>query len=254
MRAPLRVVVTRARHQSEGLAAAFARAGAAVELLPLLEVVPPADPRPLERAAAELVMYDWAVFTSANAVEAFLPLAGPLPPLLKTAAVGPATAGALRARGIEPHLTAGRSDAEGLAAELAPQVAGKRALLPQAADARPALLAGLTAAGAEAVPVIAYDKRLPPDAPRRAAELFATPPLGWVTFTSPRIVRHFAELFGTDWERRRGELRAASIGPVTSAELRRFGVEPAAEARQPSDEEMVAAVARAEEQKETNTD
>ena len=90
--------------------------------------------------------------------------------------------------------------------------------------------------------------------PRRAAELFATPPLGWVTFTSPRIVRHFAELFGTDWERRRGELRAASIGPVTSAELRRLGVEPAAEARRPSDEEMVAAVARAEEQTGTNTD
>ena len=250
----MRVVVTRAEHQSEGLAAAFVRAGAAVELLPLLEVVPPADPRPLEWAAAELVMYDWVVFTSTNAVDAFLPLAGPLPPLLKVAAVGPATAGALRSRGIEPHLTAGRSDAEGLAAELAPQVAGKRALLPQAADARPALLAGLTAAGAEAVAVVAYDKRLPPEAPRRAAELFATSPLGWVTFTSPRIVRHFAELFGADWLQRRGELRAASIGPVTSAELRRLGVEPAAEARQPSDEEMVAAVARAEERTGTNTD
>jgi uroporphyrinogen-III synthase len=104
------------------------------------------------------------------------------------------------------------------------------------------------------VAVVAYDKRLPPEAPRRAAELFATPPLGWVTFTSPRIVRHFAELFGTDWERRRGELRAASIGPVTSAELRRLGVEPAAEARQPSDEELVAAVARVEGQTGTNTD
>lgn len=250
----MRVVVTRAEHQSEGLAAAFARAGAAVELLPLLEVVPAADPRPLERAAADLFIYDWIVFTSANAVEAFLPLAGPLPPALKIAAVGPATAEALRAREIEPCLTASRADAEGLAAELAPQVAGKRVLLPQAADARPALLAGLTAAGAEAVAVVAYDKRLPPEAPGRAAELFATSLLGWVTFTSPRIVRHFAELFGTDWERRRGELRAASIGPVTSAELRRWGVEPAAEARQPSDEEMVAAVAQAEERTGTNTD
>jgi uroporphyrinogen-III synthase len=247
----VRVVVTRAEHQSEGLAAAFEKAGAAVELLPLLEVVPPADPRPLEQAAAELFIYDWVVFTSSNAVEAFLPLAGPLPPALKIAAVGPATAEALRARGAEPDLTASRADAEGLAAELAPQVAGKRVLLPQAADARPALLAGLTAAGAEAAAVVAYDKRLPPDSLRRAAELFATPPIGWVTFTSPRIVRHFAELFGEDWERRRGELRAASIGPVTSAELRRLGVEPAAEARQPSDEELVAAVARVERQKGT---
>lgn len=243
--AGLRVVVTRAEHQSEGLATAFARAGAAVELLPLLEVVPPADPRPLERAAAELSIYDWVVFTSSNAVEAFLAAAGSLPSPLKIAAVGPATAEALRAFGIEPHLIPGKADAEGLVAELASDVAGRRVLLPQAADARPALLAGLTSAGAEAVAVVAYGKRLPSGAHRRAAELFAVAPLGWVTFTSPRIVRHFIELFGAGWERRRPELRAASIGPVTSAELRRWKIEPAAEARRPSDEEMVETVARA---------
>jgi uroporphyrinogen-III synthase len=243
--ANLRVVVTRAEHQSEGLAEAFRRAGAHVERLPLLEVVPPADPLPLARAAAEVSSYDWVVFTSANAVEAFLPLAGPLLTDLKIAGVGPATAGALRAHGVEPHLTARKSEAEGLAADLAPRVAGKRVLLPQAADARPALLEGLTAAGAEAAAVVAYDKRLPPEAFRQAAELFSTAPLSWVTFTSPRIARHFAELFGADWERRRGELRAASIGPVTTAELRRLGVEPAAEAERPGDEEMVEAVARA---------
>ena len=90
--------------------------------------------------------------------------------------------------------------------------------------------------------VVAYDKRLPSEAPARAAALFATSPIGWVTFTSPRIVRHFAELFGADWGRRKGELRAVSIGPVTSAELRRIGVEPAAEAERPGDEEMVEAV------------
>lgn len=237
----LRVVVTRAEHQSEGLAAAFERAGARVELLPLLEVVPPADPRPLERAAAEAGSYDWIVFTSTNAVEAFLPLTGPLPETVKIGAVGPATAEALRHFGIDPDLTAPKAEAEGLAAELASQVAGKRVLLPQAADARPALLAGLREAGAGAVAVIAYDKRLPPDAPARAAELFATN-IGWVTFTSPRIVRHFVELFGADWERRKGELRAVSIGPVTSAELRRYGVEPAAEAGRPGEGEMVGAV------------
>jgi uroporphyrinogen-III synthase len=239
----LRVVVTRAKHQSENLAAAFVRAGARVELLPLLAVVPPADPRPLQAAAAEASRYDWIVFSSANAVEAFFPwVSGPL--AAGIAAVGPATAAALRAAGIEPRLIAERSDAEGLVAELAPLVAGRRVLLPQAADARPALLSGLTAAGAAVTAVVAYDKRLPAEAAARAAELFAAQPLGWVTFTSPRIVRHFRELFGAEWERRRGELRAVSIGPVTSAELRRHGVEPAAEARRPGDEEMVAALER----------
>ncbi len=245
--AGLRVVVTRAEHQADDLAAAFAGAGARVELLPLLAVVPPADPRPLERAATELALYDWLVFTSANAVEAFLPLTGgALPARVRVAAVGPATAAALRGFEVEPHLEARKADAEGLVADLAPHVARRRrVLLPQASDARPTLAEGLAAAGAEAVAIVAYDKRLPPEAPRRAAELFATEPLGWVTFTSPRIVRHFVELLSGDWERRRGELLAASIGPVTSAELRRQGAEPAAEAARPGDEEMVAAVAAA---------
>lgn len=242
--AGLRVVVTRSEHQADGLAASFSRAGAQTELLPLLEVVPPVDPRPLERAATELALYDWLVFTSANAVEAFLPLTGgALPARVRVAVVGPATAEALRAFGVEPHLEARKADAEGLVAELAPHVVRRRrVLIPQAADARPTLAEGLAAAGAEAVTIVAYDKRLPPAARERAAELFANSPLGWVTFTSPRIVRHFSGLLGADWEQRRPELLAVSIGPVTSAELRRLGVEPRAEALRPGEEEMVAAV------------
>jgi uroporphyrinogen-III synthase len=238
-----RVVVTRAEHQSEALAAAFEAAGFQVELLPLLEVVPPPDPRPLERAASELALYEWIVFTSTNAVEAFLPLAGgALPSRLHVAAVGPATAEALRGWEVEPHLVAAKSDAEGLLAELAPRVdRRRRVLLPQASDARPTLQEGLLKAGADPVAVVAYDKQMPEDAPRRAAELFAKE-IGWVTFTSPRIARCFAELFGADWERRRSELRAASIGPVTTAELRRLGVEPAAEAASPSDQALVDSV------------
>jgi uroporphyrinogen-III synthase len=241
--AGLRVVVTRAAHQGEGLCRAFEEAGAKVESLPLLEVVPPADPRPLERAASELALYDWLVLTSVNAVEAFLPLTGgALPQRLRVAAVGAATAAALAAYEVEPHWTGG-SDAEELLAALAPHVTRRRrVLLPQAADARPTLVEGLNQAGAEAVAVVAYDKRLPPEAPARAAELFAGSPLGWVTFTSPRIVRHFVDLFGKDWESRRPELRAISIGRVTSAELARCGVEPAAVAERPGDAEMVAAV------------
>jgi uroporphyrinogen-III synthase len=246
----LRVVITRAEHQAGGLVAAFKAAGARVEVLPLLEIVPPADREPLERAVRKLrdYEYDWVVFTSANAVKAFAPFAGgPLAPDVEFAVVGPATAEALRAWGIEPHLQAGRADAEGLLEDLLARIRpGARVLLPQAADARPTLLEGLRRAGVEAEALVVYDKRLPPDAIRRAEKLFGDSPLGWVTFTSPRIVRHFAELFGDDWERRRTELRAVSIGPVTSAELRRQGVEPAAEAASPGDEEMVRGVTEAQ--------
>src|SRR3954453_1967089 len=106
----LRVVVTRAEHQSAGLAAAFPRAGARVELLPLLAVVPPPDPGPLQQAAAAAASYDWVVFSAANAVAPFAPRAGG-PLTAAVAAVGPATAAAGRAAGIEPRLVAEESDA-----------------------------------------------------------------------------------------------------------------------------------------------
>jgi uroporphyrinogen-III synthase len=309
--AGLRVVVTRAERQAGGLVAAFAAAGAAVETLPLLEVALPVDPAPLTRAAGELRLYDWVVFTSANAVHALLgptrhlpasaqpatgsdrpgaiqpaaagdsappagsekpavapagsagvrpavatSFAGPaaagagspaasLPPRLRVAAVGAATGAALRGLGVEPSLiaAAGEQSAGGLLAALLPHLdCGQRVLLPQAADALPTLREGLLAAGVAAVAVTAYEKRRPREAPRRAAELFGAVPIGWVSFSSPSIVRHFAGLFGTDWPRRRGELHAASIGPVTTAELHRTGVEPAAEAASPGDAALVAAV------------
>lgn len=242
--AGVRVVVTRAEHQAQGLVEAFAAAGAEVAVLPLLEVVAPANPRPAERAASELALYDWLVLTSTNAAAAFLPLTGGvLPARLKVAVVGDATARAVRAWDIEPTLQPARADAEGLLAELAPRVSRRqRVLLPHAADARPDLAQGLAAAGAEAVAVVAYDKRLPQDAGERATELFSRAPLGWVTFSSPSIVRHFVDVLGEAWPQRKGELLAASIGPVTSRELRRQAIEPAAEASGPTALALVAAV------------
>lgn len=260
----VRVVVTRAAHQAEPTVAAFEAAGARVERLPLLEVVLPDDPRPFDEALAALRerpnTFGWVAFTSSNAVEAVFERidrwpGGPDPTATRPriASVGGATSDALRAHGVEPDLEADESRAEGLAAALAPRVgsgegAGARVLLPQAADARPTLEEELAAAGARPLRVDAYAKRVPPDARERALAIFgARHPgrFGWVTFTSPSIVRAFAALWEGDWESRRLGLFAASIGPVTSAALRRLGVEPAAEAETPGDDGMVAAVVEA---------
>ena len=76
----------------------------------------------------------------------------------------------------------------------------------------------------------------------KIAELFADRPFGRVTFTSPRVVRHFAELAGAAWPSRRGTLEAVSIGPVTSRELARQGVLWIDEAELPTPRAMVEAV------------
>jgi uroporphyrinogen-III synthase len=257
-----RVVVTRAEHQAGGLAAALAAAGATVELLPLLAILPPPDPAPLAAAVARLHANAWVVFTSSNAVDAVLPLlAGAWPRSVQVAAIGPATALALGRHGVVPTLVARQSQAEGVLAELVPRLpAGARVLLPQAADARPVLRDGLLAVGVAVEPVVAYGKGLPDRATDRAAALFgdsrrsrrldgaedvALRALGWVTFTSPSLARAFADLFGSAWAERRGSLLAASIGSLTTQALAALGVEPAAEAQRPTDLDLAAAVVAA---------
>lgn len=248
----VRVVVTRPEGQRKRLIRSFRAAGAEVEWLGLLEVGAPEDLGPLRQAAGEVGRFSWVAFTSANAVAPLLDLLPEgLPPTASIAAVGEATAQALRARRVEPRLVSERGTGGGLAAEMArvAPLAAVRVLLPLAADARPELAAGLRAVGAEVTAVVAYEKRVPPEAGRRVAELFPpAEPLGWVTFTSPRLAATFADLVDRHagaWAARRATLLAASIGPTTSRELRRLGVEPAAEAARPADAELVAAVVRA---------
>lgn len=251
----VRVVVTRPAAQAEGLCSAFEERGAQVERLPLLEVVPPPDLGPLRTAVAALPRRRWVAFTSASAVDPVADLLAEAgegwPQGVRVAAVGRATAAALRGRDIPVDLTAA-SGGEDLAATMCrtdPDLPGSLVLLPQATDARPELFKGLREAGAEVSPVVAYDKRLPIDARERAEALFPpTTTLGWVTFTSPRIARTFATLINDidslegGWDHRRLSLLAASIGSTTSAALLELGVEPAAEADTPGDEELVAAV------------
>ncbi|HEV8238759.1 MAG TPA: uroporphyrinogen-III synthase [Thermoanaerobaculia bacterium] len=244
-----RVVVTRAEHQAGELVDLLNAAGATVERLPLLALLPPEDPAPLAAAASSLASYRWVVFTSANAVRAlFAAFDDRWPNRVAVAAIGDATDAALCADAVWPDIVAADNSAEGLLAELLPRLRyqpGERILLPQAADARPTLAEGLRAAGHEVDTVVAYRKTVPPDARERAAAIFGNGPLGWVTFTSPSIVRTFAGLFEPRWNDRRGTLRAASIGPVTSEALRTLGVPAAAEAARASDEALVAAIVAA---------
>lgn len=265
--AGVRVVVTRPAHQAEGLCRAFSELGAVVERLPLLEVTPPEDPAPLERAVAALHRFDWVAFTSSNAVAPVLDLleesGSDWPSGVRVASVGSATAGLLRSRGVEPALftSAGGKLLGNALVEGDPDLPGSRVLLPQAPDARPELAAILRDGGATVETVVAYDKALPAGTQQRAGELFPpTSTLGWVTFTSPRIARTFAALIDElvdggsadmeergegGWEHRRRSLLAASIGPTTSAALAELGVEAAAEAKRPGDRELAAAVSAA---------
>jgi uroporphyrinogen-III synthase len=152
-----RIVVTRPREYATGLAGELERLGATVLVMPLLQIEPMRDKDSdrLDEVLENVSAYDWVVFTSANAVAAVQEhLAGKLEGV-KIAAVGPATAAAVRTLGVEPAFVPERYASSQIADGLGP-VEGQRILLPQADIAEPWLGAQLTARGAAVEAVVAY--------------------------------------------------------------------------------------------------
>jgi len=161
--------------------------------------------------------YDWILVTSRNAVEPLLQRLVGEP--ARVAAIGPGTAEALRARGIEPDFVAERSTQEGLAEEL-PRPTGP-VLHAAAEGARDVLVRGL---GAELVSLY------------RAVEvgLESFPDCDLVVLASASAARALAAL--------RRDLACVSIGPVTSKEARDLGLTVVAAAESHDLDGLVAAV------------
>lgn len=196
-----RIVVTRPAHQAGPLLDALRAVGAEPILLPLLEILPPADPLPLQEAAAQLADTRFAIFVSPNAVRHALPVlrrAGTWPEGCRAIAVGPGTADALRAEGGPAALVpSARHDSEGvLALPELQDVRGARILIFRGDDGRPLLGDSLLARGAQMSYVPCYRRLLPTDTPGRLSVLFAgTPPDAFVV-TSSEAARHLFDSAG----------------------------------------------------------
>ena len=233
-----RIVVTRARTQASGLAAALADLGADVVEVPTIDVADPSDDgAALRKAAAEVDAYDWVVFTSTNAVARFFTEVRDARAFgqAKVAVVGAATGDALLARNVVADLVPERFVAESLV-EAFPAGPG-RVLLPQAAGARAVLADGLRAKGWEVDVVEAY--RTVPGRPADAA-LRAAATADAITFTSSSTVTGYLDLAGSD----QVPPVVASIGPITSRTAREHGIDVTVEADPSTVEGLVEALLR----------
>lgn len=224
------VVVTRPRHQAAPLTRRLQRLGAAAIPLPTIEVGDPADGGAALRAAAECVSsYDWVVFTSANAVERFVPLLRDARAFgsAKVAVIGPGTAEALADARVVADLVPERFVAEGLLDVFPPPPPScgrrPRVLLPRAAVAREVLPAGLRAAGWQVDVVEAYRTRTA--RPSQEA-LAAASAADAIVFTSSSTVTGFVEVAGPHAL----PPVVVCIGPVTAATARQLGITVDAEA------------------------
>lgn len=230
-----RILVTRPRAQAAELAERLAALGAEAISAPAIRIVPPDDARPMDEARAAAASFAWIVFTSANAVDAFLgrPGGGAAAAVagVRICAVGPATGARIARHGLAVDLQPADHRGEGVAAALRAgrDLRGARILLPRADLARPALPDALRAAGADVVEVTAYRTAGVPGWPGGAVlEMLRRRELDAVTFTSASAVRNAVESLGAA---RAVELLrpavVAAIGPVTARAARQLGVETA---------------------------
>lgn len=236
------VVVTRAEAQSAGLGRAFSGKGARVILAPAIKTIPPASWKSADAALDALERFDALVVTSANGAQAFLAraktrrksgslLAAVRAGALKVYAVGPATAKALSRLGMRSACVPEKHEGKALAESLG-TVRGKRVLIARALAGREDLPRLLRARGAAVTVAVCYRTVPDPAGADILRKALSRRWADWVTFTSGSTVKNFVAAAGGPAQARKllRTARACSIGPVTSGVLRRYGIEPAAEA------------------------
>ncbi len=227
------ILVTRAREQAPDFAARLEEAGGSVMLVPTIAIEPPASWVPLDAALDRAAQYRWAVFTSVNGVEMVrrrLALTGRGSEVLascRIAAIGPATAEALRTWGLHPAVVPPEYVAESLVDRMRPVIApGDRVLLARAAETRDVLVRELDRMGAIVDEVPAYRTRAAREQAGGLKALLAERRIDVVTFTSSSTVKNFCALVGRTeiGPLMRGVL-VASIGPITRATAAGLGLE-----------------------------
>ena len=223
-----RILVTRPREQAVELVERLEMMGAQAIEAPMIRIAPPDDFGPLDAACAHAQEFDWIIFSSANAVDAFVErllatsqdvraLAG-----VKLGVVGPAAAERLARVGLKVELTPSEYRAESVVRAIADRggISGMKVLLPRADIGREVLAEELRRQGADVTEVVAYrtvvaepEREGEPDIYRMLLERH----IDVVTFTSASAVRNFVRVLGA--EPAADLLRwtvVASIGPVTA--------------------------------------
>jgi uroporphyrinogen-III synthase len=234
-----RILITRTRHQASELTARLEALGATTLTIPTIEIASPTSFAALDAAITCLRTYDWLVFTSANAVEAFHRRAQflHLTQLPKSIAViGPATLRAANEIGLTVDLVPPQYIGESLAEALLPESRGKSFLLVRAAEARDTLPEALTASGATVTIAEAYRNQIPVDSIPALQHLFSDPASypDAITFTSASTARNLFNLLDAAATTLPPDITLASIGPITSDTLRNLGHSPTIEAAEPT--------------------
>jgi uroporphyrinogen-III synthase len=248
-----RIVVTRAPEQAQELVHALEQLGAQVILLPMVSFALPDDCQKLDEQLRHLDWFDAILFLSKNAVRYMFDRCAQLGikcEMLQSssrfvAAVGPATAEALKQKGIRVNYVAQKGTGEALARELRQSLAGRRVLLPRSDRGDERVPRALREVGANVTEVIAYrtmeTDNLDADilARVRHAEINA------VIFASPSAFQNFRSAIGeAELENLSPRVDFVAIGPTTAHAIRESGARLAVQAEEASAEGLARAIAK----------
>lgn len=256
------ILCTRPEGAADPLVTALISVGHRVHAVSTVALLPVAPGGPLDVAAARMEAYDWAVVTSATGATAILDAVrraslstrgGEWDPAgahrLRWAAVGPATAAVLEAAGVQvsaiPDVSRGAAITPALL-EAGP-LHGSRVLLPRSDRADEALPRALRAAGATVDEIVAYRTLEGPTGNAAALrDALADMDLQAIVLCSGSALRGLLALSVATTEtgihRRVVTTPLISIGPSTSAVIRRAGLQVAIEASRPSVEALLSAI------------
>lgn len=230
------ILATRSRAQASELSGQLEALGANVVQFPTIEVVPLDDYSELDSEIKNISVYDWVIFTSANAIEHFRSRLNHLGldfrslHKCKLCAIGPKTAEALESVGIRADCApeAGAQDPFSVIIDNIGEVNGKRILIPRAKVAREELAERLAEKGAMVKVAFAYQTIKASSKLDEIENLLANGLVDMLTFTSSSTVKNFIEVFeGKDRAKLLKLLKStavAVIGPITAQTAQQNGI------------------------------
>jgi uroporphyrinogen III methyltransferase / synthase len=250
----VRIVVTRSREQTGGLARRLSELGADVISVPTIRFEAPTERQGIVDALLELNSYDWLLFTSPNGVRTFFDyffkrfqdlrdIGG-----ARIAAVGPGTAQALK----DLHLQVDLMPEEALGLRVAEAFAkyqdieNVKICLLRAEVANPELPRALESLGAIVDDIACYRTVAETEDSSGASTRVAEDGADWITFTSASTVVHFNQRFDLQaLTRKFPAIKLASIGPETTKALAALQLEASVEAKLHTPEGLVQAILKA---------
>jgi uroporphyrinogen III methyltransferase/synthase len=243
------IVITRDRAGNAIFAAKIVAEGGNPIEFATIKIKPLTQTNQFLQTLAKITEFDWVVFTSTNGVGIFFEALKDLGKdarafgSAKVAAIGSETAGRLAEFGIKadfvPNIFIGRKLGKQLRAFA--NLQGKKILLLRSQVASNELIELLAQGGAEVTNTAVYSVAAEKNDCTQLKQKIVEGKIDWLTFASPSSVSGFFEQIANDIVNS-SSVKVASIGPVTSEQLKNCGVRVDAEALEHRIDGLLAAI------------